>query len=330
MSNASYIPNSFQTPNAIIDKLQHLLTDGEFRVLIFMCRHILGWSEKRSTRRARISLKMFVKGYSDKDGTEYGGCGLERPAVITALASLAAFGVVRKVGKATNDGQMWELALLTGGKVDIDALKARHEQKKEAKNKQTAKARQTKKQATGSIVQHTTSDEQGGMPNNTGGGMSNNTPSGMSNIPNQTNQTHSNTTTTTVVNEPDVKSEPPKPAVDPEAVGKVVRAYESHIGIITPHIKELLVAAVEEYPLDWILEAINIAVENNVLKWRYAGAILESWRVKGKTTGKKILSIEDAPTNEALAEQARLRELKAKAAAEEQARLREKAQERSA
>lgn len=142
--------------------------------------------------------------------------------------------------------------------------------------------------------------------------------------------TPESTTTTTVVDEPDVKSEPPKPVADPEAVGKVVRAYESHIGMITPHIKELLVAAVQDYPLDWILEAINIAVENNVLKWRYAGAILESWRTKGKTGGKKILSIEDAPSNEALAEQARLRELKAKAAAEEQARLREKAQERSA
>lgn len=130
--------------------------------------------------------------------------------------------------------------------------------------------------------------------------------------------------------EPSINNNNPPQVVDPEAIGKVVRAYESHIGMITPHIKELLLAAVEAYPLDWILEAINIAVENNVLKWRYAGAILESWRTKGKTGGKKILSIEDAPTNEALTEQARLRELKAKAAAEEQARLREKAQERSA
>jgi DNA replication protein len=40
--------------------------------------------------------------------------------------------------------------------------------------------------------------------------------------------------------------------------------------------------AEQTYPVHWIEEAIEQAVENNVRKWRYVLAILERWRQEGK------------------------------------------------
>lgn len=58
--------------------------------------------------------------------------------------------------------------------------------------------------------------------------------------------------------------------------------YEQNIGQLTPMIAETLRDAEETYPARWIEEAIRIAVENNVRKWRYVEAILEDWRTRGR------------------------------------------------
>jgi DnaD/phage-associated family protein len=60
------------------------------------------------------------------------------------------------------------------------------------------------------------------------------------------------------------------------------RLYEQNIGPLTPMIAETLRDAEESYPAAWIEEAIRIAVENNVRKWRYVEAILEDWRTRGR------------------------------------------------
>lgn len=60
------------------------------------------------------------------------------------------------------------------------------------------------------------------------------------------------------------------------------RLYEQNIGPLTPMIAETLRDAEEAYPSAWIEEAIRIAVENNVRKWRYVEAILEDWRTRGR------------------------------------------------
>lgn len=62
----------------------------------------------------------------------------------------------------------------------------------------------------------------------------------------------------------------------------IFRLYEQHIGSLTPMISETLIEAEQEYPPDWIEEAVRIAVENNVRKWRYIDAILRSWQEEGK------------------------------------------------
>ncbi len=60
------------------------------------------------------------------------------------------------------------------------------------------------------------------------------------------------------------------------------RLYEQNIGPLTPMIAETLREAEGSYPAAWIEEAIRIAVENNVRKWRYVEAILEDWRTRGR------------------------------------------------
>lgn len=62
--------------------------------------------------------------------------------------------------------------------------------------------------------------------------------------------------------------------------------YEQNIGPLTPLIADELRDAEQTYPVDWISEAIQAAVENNVRKWRYVLAILERWRQEGKQDGK--------------------------------------------
>ena len=58
--------------------------------------------------------------------------------------------------------------------------------------------------------------------------------------------------------------------------------YEQNIGQLTPMIAETLRDAEETYPASWIEEAIRIAVENNIRKWRYIQAILEDWHNRGR------------------------------------------------
>ena len=58
---------------------------------------------------------------------------------------------------------------------------------------------------------------------------------------------------------------------------KVFKAYEQEIGMLTAFTREEVLDAIEHYPHDWIIEAIKEAAKNNVRKWSYARAILESW-----------------------------------------------------
>lgn len=61
--------------------------------------------------------------------------------------------------------------------------------------------------------------------------------------------------------------------------------YEQNIGPLTPIVADELRDAEQTYPPRWIEEAIQLAVENNVRKWRYVVGILERWRQEGKQHG---------------------------------------------
>lgn len=60
--------------------------------------------------------------------------------------------------------------------------------------------------------------------------------------------------------------------------------YEENIGPLTPGIAERLKAAEDEYSYEWIIDAINLAIENNVRRWAYINAILERWQQEGRAT----------------------------------------------
>ena len=58
--------------------------------------------------------------------------------------------------------------------------------------------------------------------------------------------------------------------------------YERHIGPVTPLLADALKEAEREYPLEWLEDAIRIAVENNARAWSYVEAILTRWQKGGR------------------------------------------------
>ena len=80
---------------------------------------------------------------------------------------------------------------------------------------------------------------------------------------------------------PETYVRPPQADVRPG----VFRLYEENIGLITPLIGERLLAAAEEYPWEWIEDAIREAVELNRRNWRYIERILQNWMEGGRSEG---------------------------------------------
>jgi DNA replication protein len=63
----------------------------------------------------------------------------------------------------------------------------------------------------------------------------------------------------------------------------VFRLYEQNIGPLTPLIAENLTDLEKTYPLDWIQDAIEIAVNNNARKLSYMMAVLKRWQEQGRS-----------------------------------------------
>jgi hypothetical protein len=198
---ALFIPNSYQTPNAVADKLMPLLLPNEFVVLHFMIRHILGFRDHIATRSRCISLTMLEHGYGP-----YPGCGLSRPAIVQALKELVTYRVIEKLGRPTSRGQKWQLLFAS---IDMDGLRKRQESSRQKNRKRTAVARtkRTAAQTSGksNIPPSGKSDlpisvEASGKSDNPPSGKSDNPPSGKSDLRKETQPT--NTTTKTIPDTP--------------------------------------------------------------------------------------------------------------------------------
>lgn len=72
-------------------------------------------------------------------------------------------------------------------------------------------------------------------------------------------------------------SSPPPPPQRPN----VFKLYEENIGPLTPLLADALQDAERMYPVEWIAEAIEIAVKKNKRNWKYVEAILKRWKVEG-------------------------------------------------
>ncbi len=62
----------------------------------------------------------------------------------------------------------------------------------------------------------------------------------------------------------------------------IFQLYEENIGTLTPLIADALRDAQESCPEEWIAEAIQLAVKNNVRRWKYVESILTRWQEEGK------------------------------------------------
>ena len=74
----------------------------------------------------------------------------------------------------------------------------------------------------------------------------------------------------------------------------IYRLYEENIGPITPMIAEALKDAEDNFPMEWIEDAIRIAVERNKRNWRYCTAILERWHREGRNAREETKDRGDA------------------------------------
>ena len=85
---------------------------------------------------------------------------------------------------------------------------------------------------------------------------------------------------------------PPSPTLSLERPN-IFQLYENNIGPLTPLIADTLRDAENTYPETWIQEAVEIAIESNVRKWKYIEAILRSWKEEGRHERKNRGRSED-------------------------------------
>ncbi len=62
--------------------------------------------------------------------------------------------------------------------------------------------------------------------------------------------------------------------------------YEQNIGIITPHVAELIKEAENLYPVEWIEDAIKQSLVQNKRNWAYISSILNRWKIEGRDNGE--------------------------------------------
>jgi hypothetical protein len=142
MVATSFVPNSFCTPNAFVDKVMFLLTPEEWVVLSYVCRHILGWRDSVGTREKEVSLTTIEKGTKTD---QYNGCGLTRPVISAALEALSKFKVLQRIGDATQKGQRWRIPD-DDAEVNYKGLQERLQEKRMKGKRKIAKASKTSAQ----------------------------------------------------------------------------------------------------------------------------------------------------------------------------------------
>lgn len=64
---------------------------------------------------------------------------------------------------------------------------------------------------------------------------------------------------------------------------EVIDAYQNNIATISPMVSDQISAALEEFPKQYLIDAINIAVTANHRNWRYINGILKRWRENGRS-----------------------------------------------
>ena len=66
--------------------------------------------------------------------------------------------------------------------------------------------------------------------------------------------------------------------------------YENHFGMMSDYIRQSILKWCNDLNPELVKRALEISVEDNVLKFRYANAILVDWAHKGIDTLEKALA----------------------------------------
>lgn len=142
MERESFIPNSFQVPNAFIDDFMAFLTPPEIAVLMYACRRIFGFGK----RQDRISLSQFSSGIVTHEGRRLDyGTGLDERTVSKALKNLIRAGLMIQVEAARQDQTPALYALqLEPALVDVQWLMERRAARGRLNAERTQKARSVK------------------------------------------------------------------------------------------------------------------------------------------------------------------------------------------
>lgn len=95
-----------------------------------------------------------------------------------------------------------------------------------------------------------------------------------------------------------LKDPPPQlDAHDNELVDAIAKTYEQEIGKLTPAVTEAILAVIDDYPLEWFVEAFREAARNNKPSWSYALAILKRWKVDGYKVDTRATSTRKGSNN---------------------------------
>jgi len=122
------VPNSFQTPNVLVDEYMRYLLPNEVKCYLVVDRKTLGWLK----REDNIALSKIV---------EYAGINIETAR--TCMAELCLYGLTVKTGEndpTKNYGDQYALQF-DENLVNLDGLIARHSQRKEKSVSRMAKIR---------------------------------------------------------------------------------------------------------------------------------------------------------------------------------------------
>ncbi len=138
----TFIPNSFQVPNAYVDKMLHLLHGDEVKVLLYAIRRIFGFQKRQDS----ISISQFMGGLRAHSGDYLDhGTGMCTAVVSQAIKSLQAFGILILIepnDPQTNNGATYALQLKEEA-IAFEKLEARRLFESRANKSKTEKARDT-------------------------------------------------------------------------------------------------------------------------------------------------------------------------------------------
>ena len=82
----------------------------------------------------------------------------------------------------------------------------------------------------------------------------------------------------------------PATTTEQKQISDVLNFYENHFGMLSDYIRQSILKWCNDLNPELVKRALEISVEDNVLKFRYANAIMVDWDKKGIDTLEKALA----------------------------------------